>query len=150
PPFPPGRYKVLGPPPPALALEQFPGNAERNLAPRSKRNFAVLREKLAEYNPDVLIIVGGDQNERFDASNMASILVHAGEAGWGLHTGGAGDAGVAPAEDYDRFRVELKTDQEPSQGLLNGLVKEGFDVAISKKMQPLSRPKRGLPRPFSD
>ena len=68
--------------------------------PRSKRNFAVLKEKLAEYNPDVLIIVGGDQNEWFDASNMASIMVYAGEDVWGLHNVGAGDEGVDPAEDY--------------------------------------------------
>ncbi len=150
PPFGPGRYELLGPPPPELALEQFPGNAEHNLAPRSKRNFAVLREKLAEYDPDVLIIVGGDQNEWFDASNMASIMVYAGEDVWGLHNVGAGDERVDPAEDHGRFRVDLKIDQELSRGLLDGLVKEGFDVAISKKMQPLSRPERGLPHPFSD
>lgn len=150
PPFPPGRYKTLGPPPPELALEQFPGNAEKNLAPRSKNNFAVLRQKLAEYNPDVLIIVGGDQNEWFDASNMSSILIYTGEDVWGVHNIGAGDEGVDPTGDYGRFRVDLKVDQELSQRLLHGLVKEGFDVAISKKMQPLSRPKRGLPHPFSD
>ncbi len=121
---------------------------EGNYAPRSKRNFDSLRQQMTEFDPDVLIIVGGDQGEWFDASNMPSIMVYAGDDLWGTHNIGAQDDDVDPTKDYGRFNVNFKVDKELGRRLLDGLVKEGFDVAISTRMEPQGRPARGLPHAF--
>ncbi len=136
-----------GPPPTEAELENKE-EVELRRAPRVKKNFETLKQQMAEFDPDVLIIVGGDQGEWFDASNMPSILVYSGEDIWGTHNIGAADDGVDPTEDYGRFKVDFKIDRELGRKLMEGLVNDGFDVAISTKMQPLGRPKRGLPHAF--
>ncbi len=139
-----------GPPPLEAALETRE-EVEQRRAPRSKRNFETLRQQLSEYNPDTLIMVGGDQGEWFDASNMPSILIYAGEEDlWGTHTVGARDEGVNPPDHHDRFKIDFKVDKDLAHRLLEGLVQEGFDVAISTKMAPASQPKRGLPHAFAN
>ncbi len=142
-----GMRSPSGPPPPEFALEDEK-LIEESYAPRSKKAFAVLKQQMAEFDPDVLIIVGGDQGEWFDASNMPSIMVYSGVDIWGTHNVGAQDDNVNPTEDYNRFKVDFKIDRELGQKLMDGLVKEGFDVAISTKMEPQGRPARGLPHAF--
>ena len=53
------RRWPLRPPPLEAALETRE-EVEQRRAPRSKRNFETLRQQLSEYNPDTLIMVGGD------------------------------------------------------------------------------------------
>ena len=43
---------------------------------RIDRAFGTLRERLADYRPDVLIIIGGDQSEMFDRSNVPNLMIY--------------------------------------------------------------------------
>jgi hypothetical protein len=120
---------------------------ERRL-PRIKAAFDTLKEQMSAYDPDTLVVVMGDQREWFDASNMPNIAIYTGEEDvWGVHNTGAADdePPAVPTEDYDRFRLEVKTDRRLAEQLLNGLIGRGFDVARSDKMNPQSNPKRGVP-----
>ena len=108
-------------------------------------SFATLKEKLAQYGAELLIIVGGDQTEMFDRSNVPNLMIYTGEVAWGHNNNGL--AGQEPSEaDIVRLQVDVET----SQRLLEQLVREErFDVAISAQQDPLGRPDRGLPHAFS-
>ena len=145
------------PMPPEIALEDRE-EIERRI-PRSRANFDVLRQQLAAYNPDALIIVGGDQAEWFDAANMPSLLIYTGEEDlWGTKITDVDldkelEVGFAPP-GHPRYKVDFKADSELSQELLKGLVSEGFDIAISKKMKPqgtmyMGPPHQGMPHAFA-
>ena len=113
---------------------------------RSKKAWQTLRDQLTAFKPDAFIAVIGDQREWFDASNIPNICVYNGPDTWTVHTTGAADEEPAgnPNED-PRFRYTMKIDRELSQTIADGLVKEGFDTALSSKMNPMSQPKRGVP-----
>jgi aromatic ring-opening dioxygenase catalytic subunit (LigB family) len=116
--------------------------------PRIKAAFETLKQQMADYAPDTLIVVMGDQREWFDASNIPNIAIYTGEADvWGVHNTGAADEDppAVPTEDYDRFRLDVKTDRDLAEKILKGLIDRGFDVARSDKMNPQSNPKRGVP-----
>ena len=77
--------------------------------------------------------------------------IYAGEEDlWGAHAVGARDLGVNPPGDHERFKIDFKVDKDLAHRLLEGLLQEGFDVAISTKMAPASQPKRGLPHAFAN
>lgn len=57
---------------------------------RAKAAIEVLREKLNEMNPDVLVIFGDDQNECFDFSNFPALSVFVGESFKGPEPGTRG------------------------------------------------------------
>jgi len=48
-------------------------------------SFAVLQQKLAEYRPELLIFLGGDQSEMFDDSNVPNLMLFTGETAWGYN-----------------------------------------------------------------
>ena len=113
-----------------------------NYIKRVGHSFGVLRDKLAESGAELLIIVGGDQNEMFDSSNKACFMVYLGDTTWG-HNATFGQ----PVSEEDIVR--LKVDVETSQWLLNKLVtEEGFDVSFSSEQVNLGNPERGLPHAF--
>ncbi len=140
------RMKINHPQPHETEAIETEEEIERRI-PRIQQNFAALKEQLVSYNPDTLIVVMGDQREWFDGSNIPNIAIYVGDDVWGVHNTGAADEDppANPNEDHERFRLEVKTDKELSQYLLNGLVAKGFDVAIMNKMNPQSNPKRGVP-----
>ena len=138
------------PKPPETAIETKE-EIEEGRVPRFKADFAALKQQLADFNPDVLIIVGGDQGEWFDDSNKPQVMVYAGETMWGVHntTTQDFDPPLDPTEHYDKFRIDLKIDQELARQLQEGLVREGVDAALSTKQNPLGRnPLRGSPHAF--
>ena len=133
---------------PEVALEDRE-EIERRM-PRFRANFAALKQQLVEFNPDVLIIVGGDQGEWFDAGNQPGVMVYAGGDIWGTHNTGAADHDppLVPAEHYDQFRMELKIDRELGALLQEGLLREGVDAALGMEMNPRGRPQVGTPHAF--
>ena len=136
------------PQPPEIYLEDEKMIEER--VPRIMDAFHALRDQLAEFKPDALIVVGGDQTEWFDDSNKPQVMVYTGESMWGVHNTGSGDEEppLSPAEHHDRFRIDLKIDQELARMVHEGLVREGIDAALSTKQNPLGRREVGSPHAF--
>lgn len=120
---------------------------------RVKQAFATLRQKLAEVNPDVLMIFGDDQLECFDFNNFPSFAVYVGEEFEGAlsvrdrnfgargNTGPNGDDAVRGTQPQAPARARLKGHPELGVALLTGLMKRGFDPAFSMDMP---KPERGL------
>jgi hypothetical protein len=114
-------------------------------AARIQNGFGTLRQKLAEVNPDVLVIFGDDQLECFDFNNFPSFAVYVGEEFEG-HTSnrdmGFGrqqqqQGGERPAAPKQR----VKGHPELGVGLLTGLMSHGFDPAFCMDMP---KPERGI------
>ncbi|MEE8518075.1 MAG: hypothetical protein V3S98_02995 [Dehalococcoidia bacterium] len=98
---------------------------------RVDHSFDVLRAQIAAYDPELMIIIGGDQAETFDRSNVPNLMIFLGEEMWGHSVA----MGIEKSEETE---VRLKVDVETSTRLLNDLVtREGFDVAFSSAQEPL-------------
>ncbi|HVB06059.1 MAG TPA: hypothetical protein VNF07_07450 [Acidimicrobiales bacterium] len=78
---------------------------------RSERAKGVLRDKLAELRPDVLVIFGDDQAECFDFNNFPGLAVYLGSTMHGRGTTAPGHPSLA-------------------QAVLTGLLGRGFDPAF--------------------
>lgn len=106
---------------------------------------AGLKKAFDDYDPDLLIIVGGDQAEMFDRSNVPQLMMFLGESGEGRHPGARFRDGQIL---HNMPPVKLDVDVEFSKRLLSKLVKqEGFDVAFSTTMENFGRG-HGLPHAF--
>lgn len=104
--------------------------------------FTILRERLAAYRPELLLIIGGDQSEMFDRSNVPNLMLYVGSEAWASWGNMAG-----PPEEEQHLR--LNVDAETSRLLLDRLVREeDFDVAFSSEQQALGPRGRGLPHAF--
>ena len=86
-----------------------------------------LREKIATFNPDVLVVVGDDQHENLVDDNMPPFTIFMGEEV---------DASLSlrylnqpKSENRTKYCVATKI----AEGLVNGLMEEGFDPSYSKK-----------------
>jgi len=142
------RFRRNNVPPPPEAFQETP-EVLMEYTRRISQALGVLRDKLAEYQPDLLIMIGGDQNEMFDRSDVPNIMIYYGDTAWGYHTRiGPAFAG-AQAELREEDLLRMKVDVGTSKWLLNKLVtEEGFDVAFSSDQQSLPRPGRGMPHAF--
>ena len=129
------------PQPPGAALET--PEVIDSYIQRVQSSFNVLEEQLKAYNPELLIMIGGDQTEMFDESNVPNLLMFLGDAEWGHNT----LRGNEPSEeDIVRFKVDVPT----SKRLLNRLVEEaGFDIAFSEEQVALGTPAKGLPHAWT-
>ncbi len=111
-----------------------------------------LKRQFDEYGADVLIIIGGDQNETFDGSNMPQIMFFL-----GAHEQAHRPGGPMPkkGEPYSPRMsnlppLEMDIDVESSKAAAQKLVKqEGFDIAFSYEAKPLGRG-HGLPHAFGN
>jgi len=134
------RFTQRVPQPPEAAAETE--EVIRAYIGRIDRAFATLREQLVAYRPDLLIIVGGDQSEMFDRSNVPNLMVYVGAEAWAAWTG---PGEPSDAEQHLRLAVDVQT----SRLLLDRLVREEeFDVAFSSEQQALGPRGRGLPHAF--
>jgi len=104
-----------------------------------------LQKVFDDYKPDVLIIIGGDQTEMFDRSNVPQFMMYLGNQAQGNRPGGQ----MIPDANAEIPQVEMDVAVDFSKWLLNKLVKqEGFDVAFSYEMDNLPRRRKGLPHAF--
>ena len=108
--------------------------------------FAELREQIRQYDPELIIVIGGDQSETFDRTNVPNLMMYLGDEMWGHST----RMGQEPSEETE---VHLKVDVETSRMLLEQLVtREGFDIAFSTLQRPLGnavRTGRNMSHAFS-
>ncbi len=137
------RLKRKVPQPPEAAEET--AEVITDYVGRIDDSFNTLKNKLKEYGAELLIIIGGDQQEMFDRSNVPNLMVYTGDVAFGHNNNG-----IAGEEASEADMVRLKVDVATSQRLLNQLVREeDFDVAISSEQGSLGRPEKGLPHAFA-
>lgn len=140
------RFNAKTPQPPETALEGPAVIAD--YVTRIGSAFTALRQHLASAAPDALVVIAGDQNEWFHASNMPNLMIYAGtDDVVGFHNFGAidHDPPLVPWKDPERFAVRFKVDFELAEQLLRGLLREGFDVAVSRRQAPQGDSLRGAP-----
>jgi protocatechuate 4,5-dioxygenase beta chain len=131
-----------GIPQPAYVAEET-GPKLKEMIGRIQHCHAQLIEEFDAYKPDVLIIIGGDQIEMFDRSNVPQFMIYTGSTAAGRKAGTPFDAESPP-------QVTCEIEVEFSKYLLTKLVKEeGFDVAFSSEMANFGRGK-GLPHAFAN
>lgn len=120
-------------------------------AQRSARAFGVMRHDLNAAEPDVILVVAGDQNEWFHATNLPNLLVYTGPSVSGFHNFGAYDdeKPLIPWENPDRFGVTLAVDQDFARSISLELIERGFDPCISREERPEGAPERGTPHAIS-
>ena len=129
-----------GIPQPAYVYEET-GEKLQDMINRIDASHAKLIEEFDAYKPDLLIIIGGDQSEMFDRSNVPQFMMFTGPTAYGLM---AGRERENPAPE-----VTCDVDVESSNYILNKLVKEhGFDIAFSSEMENFGRG-HGLPHAFA-
>lgn len=105
---------------------------------RSEKAFAALRRELEAFKPDALVILGDDQGDMFDESNMPAFSVFTGDSVWGS---------TVPTycnEPPERSRVSIPVHTDLAKHILHGLIRRNFDPASNAKMRPLGRPDRGV------
>jgi hypothetical protein len=96
---------------------------------RVEHGFSVLREKLAELRPDVLVVFGDDQEELFDFNNHPAIAVFTGERISGQATAANNMLGTR-TPDPSIPRTECPGHPGLGVSILTGLLDRGFDPAF--------------------
>jgi protocatechuate 4,5-dioxygenase beta chain len=130
-----------GIPQPAYAAEET-GEKFKDMLNRINASHQGLIDAFDEYKPDLLIIIGGDQTEMFDRSNVPQFMIYTGRDSWAMK--------AAASRNPDGPRVTAETDVDFANWLLKKLVKEeGFDVAFSDTMENFGRG-HGLPHAFGN
>lgn len=120
----PSRIKGPFHPKPGIAADLTP-QAMRHHAERCHKAIAVLGDKLRAWNPDVLIIVGDDQEENILKDNTPPFTIFMGEsANATLHYT---YFGTKEEGQITRYAVDAPL----AKSLLLGLMDEGFDPAWS-------------------
>jgi hypothetical protein len=105
--------------------------ANRAKAARIAGAFATLRGRLAAARPDVIVVFGDDQLECFDFRNYPAFAIYAGDTFQGSLAG----TGTATVPGHP----------ELAAALLTGLMRRGFDPAVSLDMP---KPERGIGHAF--
>ncbi|HLI20627.1 MAG TPA: hypothetical protein VKV32_05895 [Stellaceae bacterium] len=94
---------------------------------RCNKALAALRDQLAAWKPDVLIVVGDDQHENIQDDNQPPFLLYlAPETDATLHFE---YLGVKSTDQMKRYTVA----SDVAKSLYDGLTDEGFDIAWSRK-----------------
>ncbi len=123
------RYKaaIADVPQPLAAAKETP-DVKRAYADRIEAAFGVLRQKVKDYKPDVLIMVSDDHNEMYDEHmcqpNLAMFLGETGSGILSLQAPGMNAEGVP--------RINVKCDQKLSEQIANGLVQRDFDLTVTR------------------
>ncbi|WP_102345859.1 hypothetical protein [Bacillus sp. Marseille-P3661] len=130
------RRNINIPEPPQLAEETE--EVIENYIVRIDAAFDILRRQIEDYQPEALIIVGDDQYDMFDDSNMPAFSIYTGDEIWG-----ATSVSYLDDEDVEESIIRTPCHSELANYLLKGLIKKGFDPAYSKKVHALGKPNRG-------
>jgi len=97
----------------------------------NQRSIQKLSESLARVNPDILIMVGDDQQEYLRDDNMPSICIYWGDdVVVGGRTGDAG-AGQGPMMGYQEGDRTVPTSSALGRHMIEYLIESDFDVARS-------------------
>jgi aromatic ring-opening dioxygenase LigB subunit len=97
---------------------------------RMKEAFSTIKKKVAEYDPDVMIMIGDDQGELFGKYLLPSLAIYTGPTVSGSRNTGL--LKMSPKEN----RVTLKVDQDLSNHLYHGLTGMDFDLTKIEELLP--------------
>lgn len=139
----PEEYEILvkDVPQPRAAEQETP---EANVAYKRRidAGFAALRDQLETVRPDVVLIVGDDQNEVFGAAFNPTLAVFCGSEV-------SGTTSIGSFGDPTQNHVTWKCRADLAQHLAAELTRRGFDPAVMTELRPLSKPERGLGHAFT-
>ncbi|MFB3119499.1 MAG: hypothetical protein ACE1Y2_03105, partial [Stenotrophomonas maltophilia] len=123
--------------PPQLVAELGDDNGltqDRQDQQRVVDSFKVLHDRLHEFNPDVLMIIGDDQAENFKQENLPPFCIYTGSQveGYPFQRPGARVNlwGAGPDTKYS-----FSCPKEFSQAMRNHLIRDGFDLASSSALR---------------
>jgi Catalytic LigB subunit of aromatic ring-opening dioxygenase len=111
------RYGVEPPERPEVAGEAPEANEQRFRQIRD--GLAGLRDKLEALQPDVLILIGDDQDENYREDNLPQFAIYTGDSAVAARRGSA---------EGTRYRCDAAL----AASILEGAVEAGFDLASSK------------------
>jgi hypothetical protein len=106
---------------------------------RVQEGFAVLRRKLEQAGPEVIVVFGDDQLECFDFCNYPAFSIYVGEEFSGTLAGE--DTPIGALASSPPKRTTLKGHPELGVALLTGLMKRGIDPAFCMDMP---KPQEGI------
>jgi len=129
------------PQPPEL-VQETPAVLQ-DYARRVTHGFAALRAELEAAKPDVVFIIGDDQNELFSKALIPSFAMFIGDAAEGT------TAITWIGEKVQEKRITLRCHAAIAKIALAGLVERGFDLGFIEKLTPLARPEIGLGHAFT-
>jgi protocatechuate 4,5-dioxygenase beta chain len=102
-----------------------------------------LRSELTDADPEILVIVGDDQDEVFGPALRPTLAVFTG-------TEVSGTASIRMlGEDLSENHVKMSCRSDLAEFLVGGLVAEGFDPAVIEELKPISRPTAGIGHAFA-
>ena len=123
--------------PPAQLLEELGqdnGLSQDKLdQKRVVESFQVLHDKLHEFDPDVLMIIGDDQAENFQQDNLPPFCLYTGTEVDGYPFQRAA-ARVNLWEAGPETKFSFRCPKEFSQAMRNDLIRNGFDMASSSAL----------------
>ncbi len=137
------HQKLVKDVPQPLELQQESLEFRASCKERIQKAFSDLRNQLEAAKPDVLVIVGDDQNELFGPSCQPSLAIFVGEEAKGsplVHrTGRVAEGDELLIKCHSQFAIHLA----------NELVKQEFDVSVVHELVPQGRLEKGLGHAFS-
>lgn len=139
------RQAIDDVPQPLSAAKETP-EVRRAYAKRIEAGFGVLRERLAAYKPDALVMISDDHDETFKMETcMPTVALFTGETAFGnlaLKFGAKSD---------DSPNIEVRAHQELSKYLAKELVRRDFDLAIKseKRLTATGVEARGMGHGFT-
>jgi hypothetical protein len=95
--------------------------------------FQVMRDRLNEWNPDVLLVIGDDQAENFNQDNLPPFCLYTGSEVDGYpfkNTAGSNNRRDAAADT----KFSFKCPSEFSRDLRNSLIRDGIDMSSSSAL----------------
>ncbi|WP_070157883.1 hypothetical protein [Sphingobium phenoxybenzoativorans] len=130
--------------------EVYEEDADRIASFIERRNaaFETFRKAFRAAEIDVLVVIGGDQDEWFDRTHIPNLFVYSGsDPIKGFHNYGSMDSDppLQFFEHPDRFGLELAVHSQLAQALTQSLLDDDFDVSTSTKIVPQGRPTHGAP-----
>ena len=92
-----------------------------------------MRDRLHEWNPDVVMVIGDDQAENFQQDNLPPFCLYTGDEvdGYPFRRAGGKD-NIWEAETETRFTFRCPKDF--SRDMRNSLIRDGIDMASSSKL----------------
>ena len=130
--------RVPGYEPPAQLLEELgPDNGlSQDVSDQQKvvESFNILRDRLHEWEPDVLIVIGDDQAENFLQDNLPTFCLYTGAEVDGYpFQRPAARTNLWDAAPETKFSFQCP--KEFSKDLRNHLIRDGFDMASSSALK---------------
>jgi len=100
---------------------------------RVVESFKVLHDRLHEWNPDVLMIIGDDQAENFKQDNLPPFCIYTGSEVEGYPFQRAA-ARINLWDAAPETKFSFQCPKEFSQDMRNALITDGFDLASSSSL----------------